>query len=355
MISSCIVSRNRLATGYLPMRLGIWHFICLSHVDVKRISSRLGLSVSETAAKTALKHLADIGLQDLRQATEDGYNVKRAVTSTVIDNQQQYQRVFEHGQGREAILKQGTGGTAIWLENVAQGAFSRSDYIERVIANDRAKLTTEELYESIDWCHTRSIQAHHHVRALIEFVPFLNPLSHLLSKRFRTAPLAKQRMGEGRITRIQCLKSNAEKEMELVGMQWVMQDFDEQRGFKPEYSEDLLDWYSGDGGSYKCMLSVRRNLLITQTLTPESIKADARTASGKIFTPEVWHMRSTNLSTVASNHFGPAASPDPSSLSRSAAATGMHRPPDLKKCNFYPTSRSLNLFWNANSLDCWRY
>ncbi|KAJ7933175.1 hypothetical protein B0H13DRAFT_1856462 [Mycena leptocephala] len=32
----------------------------------------------------------------------------------------------------------------------------------------------------------------------------------------------------------------------------------------------------------------------------------------------------------------------------------MKRPTDLKKCDFYPTSRSMTLFWVARVLDCWR-
>ncbi|KAJ7793699.1 hypothetical protein B0H14DRAFT_2622596 [Mycena olivaceomarginata] len=32
----------------------------------------------------------------------------------------------------------------------------------------------------------------------------------------------------------------------------------------------------------------------------------------------------------------------------------MKRPTDLKKCDFYPTSCSMTLIWEAQLLDCWR-
>ncbi|KAJ7886538.1 hypothetical protein B0H14DRAFT_3729305 [Mycena olivaceomarginata] len=73
-----------------------------------------------------------------------------------------------------------------------------------------------------------------------------------------------------------------------------------------------------------------------------------------ISTPETWHTKSTQLNSAATNHYGPAASPDPSSLSRSSNAANMKRPTDLKKCDFYPTSRSMTMIWEARVLDCWR-
>jgi hypothetical protein len=62
-----------------------------------------------------------------------------------------------------------------------------------------------------------------------------------------------------------------------------------------------------------------------------------------ISTPENWHTKATDLNSCASNHYGPAASKDPSSLSRSSNAANMKRPTDLKKCDFYPTSRSMTM------------
>ena len=47
-------------------------------------------------------------------------------------------------------------------------------------------------------------------------------------------------MEEGRITQIQCLKLNAEKEMKLAGMQRVMEDFDEQHGFNQSTQRSFL-------------------------------------------------------------------------------------------------------------------
>jgi hypothetical protein len=70
--------------------------------------------------------------------------------------------------------------------------------------------------------------------------------------------------------------------------------------------------------------------------------------------PEIWHTRWTQLNAIASNFYGPAASTDPSSLSKSATAAGAKRPANLKKVDFFPTSRSMQLFFEARVLDCWR-
>ncbi|KAJ7725278.1 hypothetical protein DFH07DRAFT_783025 [Mycena maculata] len=65
-------------------------------------------------------------------------------------------------------------------------------------------------------------------------------------------------------------------------------------------------------------------------------------------------MQWTKLNSIANNSYGPAAALDPSALSKSATATGAKRPSNLKKVDFFPTSRSMKLFFEARVLDCWR-
>ncbi|KAJ7886975.1 hypothetical protein B0H13DRAFT_1451991, partial [Mycena leptocephala] len=120
----------------------------------------------------------------------------------------------------------------------------------------------------------------------------------------------------------------------------------EQMGIEPDKSDNLLSWNRGDGATHGALKRIQR----IQVTTPNLYRS-FRNAIG---TPETWYTKSTSLNTCASNHYGPAASPDPSSLSRSSNAANMKRPSDLKKCDFYPTSRSMNLIWEARVLDCWR-
>ncbi|KAJ6601767.1 hypothetical protein DFH09DRAFT_1020041 [Mycena vulgaris] len=68
-IASFILSRNRYANGYLAMVLGVWHFACKSHVDVKRVYSRFGYSVGDTTARNALNSMTTASLVELRAET----------------------------------------------------------------------------------------------------------------------------------------------------------------------------------------------------------------------------------------------------------------------------------------------
>ncbi|THU75810.1 hypothetical protein K435DRAFT_622286, partial [Dendrothele bispora CBS 962.96] len=87
-ISSFIVSRNRYATGYLLLILGIWHFACQSHIDVKRVHTRIGLSVGDTAARRALEQLAKTSLASLRAEFDRSARLGILSHSTCIDNTQ---------------------------------------------------------------------------------------------------------------------------------------------------------------------------------------------------------------------------------------------------------------------------
>ncbi|KAJ7661825.1 hypothetical protein B0H17DRAFT_953379, partial [Mycena rosella] len=61
-ISSFIVSRNSYANGDLALPLGIWHFACKSHVDVKRVYCRFGSTVSDSTARKALNSMSEASL-----------------------------------------------------------------------------------------------------------------------------------------------------------------------------------------------------------------------------------------------------------------------------------------------------
>lgn len=123
-------------------------------------------------------------------------------------------------------------------------------------------------------------------------------------------------------------------------------DFDQQSGIDPEKSSNILSWVRGDGASHATIMRLKKYMAVA----PDIYKSFRNVIS----TPELWHTKSTDLNACAANHYGAAASKDPSSLSRSSNAANMKRPTDLKKCDFYPTSRSMAMIWEARVLDCWR-
>ncbi|KAJ7020892.1 hypothetical protein C8F04DRAFT_1224175 [Mycena alexandri] len=343
-ISSFVLSRNSYASGDLALPLGIWHFICKSHVDVKRVYSRFGSIVSDSTARNALNSMSAASLRTLQESVRDATARGESEWGKILDNVQQHSPVYEHGLGRENQLKVGTACTAFRYDDCEPGAFDAQDHIDRVLAEDRKNMTTESILKSIDWDHNDRITDLHFVRVLAEFSPHLSHLSAEISELFRTV-LAIYRI---RVTKktVQNLSTNSEREMTSQGMQRGRGDFDKQMGIEPSKCDNLLDWIRGDGGSHATLMNLKKYLGVEPNIY-ESCR-------NVISTPETWHTKATDLNSCASNHYGPAASKDPSSLSRSSNATNMKRPTDLKKCDFYPTSRSMTMIWEARVLDCWR-
>ncbi|KAJ7765118.1 hypothetical protein B0H14DRAFT_2403154 [Mycena olivaceomarginata] len=344
-ISSFVLSRNRYASGDLALPLALWHFACKSHIDVKRVYCRFGSIVSDSAARNALNTMTDASFAALRDSVAEAAERGEAVWGKILDNCQQYSPVWEHGIGRDNQLKVGTACTAFRLYDCKPGAFNADDHIARILQEERQNMTTDGLLDSIDWDHVNGVMHLHYVRILVEFVPVLQPLSKEITALFRNK-YAIHRIPDRGMTELQPLGTNSEHSTETQGMSRARVDFDQQMGIDPEKSKNILDWIRGDGASFATLKRLQKY---------ESTTLDVyKSCRNVITTPETWHTKATELNACASNHYGPAVSKDPSALSRSSHATNMKRPTDLKKCDFYPTSRSMTLIWEAQLLDCWR-
>ncbi|KAJ7751341.1 hypothetical protein B0H16DRAFT_1691293 [Mycena metata] len=216
-ISSFIVSRNQYVTGDLALPLGIWHFACKSHVDVKRVYSRFGSIVSDSTARKALNSMTASSLAALQDSVGDATARGEVEWGKILDNVQEYSPVYEHGLGRENQLKVGTACTAFCYDDCKPGAWRAADHIARIIGWDRKAMTVETINQSIDWTHIENVTDLQLARVLLEFCPHLQHLSTEISERFRTAPIAKHRL---RLCRkvLQGLGTNDEREVENEGM-----------------------------------------------------------------------------------------------------------------------------------------
>ncbi|PPQ73039.1 LOW QUALITY PROTEIN: hypothetical protein CVT26_014657 [Gymnopilus dilepis] len=303
---------------------------------------------SETLSVTrvALDSMTGSSLARLRELVKEATDRRQTEWCLVLDNVQEYCPVYEGGIARQSILKVGTAGTAIRLEDCQPGAFDLDSHLARVAQKKRKSMTTESLRTDIDWNHVHAIQALHWVRVLVDYIPELNNLSKEISARFRSEPLALHRMREGRKTVVQPLGTNAERETEIQGMARAILDFDEQMGVGAEAANQLLFWVRGDGASYSTALRLQRYLC--------SIPDNHNSFRNRITTPEIWHTKATMINSIATNHYGPATSKDPSSLSRCSGAVNFKRPANLSSCDYYPTVRSMSLIWETRVLDCWR-
>ncbi|KAJ7635590.1 hypothetical protein DFH06DRAFT_1336611 [Mycena polygramma] len=343
-LASFIVSRNRYASGDLAMIFGVFHFTTKSHIDVKRIYCRLGGSVSDTTARDALDSISASSMEELRAATQDAMRRGEMEDCTILDNVQEYDDVYEQGIGRQSVMKVGTAGTRVRLKDCKPGAFNAKIYYDRVALNLSKNLTVFSLFDDIDWDHISLAMKLHWVRELAEFSPLLNFLLPAISDMFRAEPVAKHRMRADRGgTEMQPLGTNGEHSTENKGMERAVADFDAQCGVDADADSGLLSWIRGDGASYAAILR------LTKFCAPLGDKF-----KNKISTPEIWHTGATDLNSIAANHYGPATSSDPSSLSKCSNTAGLKRPSNIKSCDYYPTMRNLSLIYTAHVLDCWR-
>jgi hypothetical protein len=325
------------------MVLRVWQFACKAHVDLKRVYSRFGYSVGNTTSRNAINSMTAASMVELREnvlaATERG----QTEGCTVIDNCQAYSEVYEQGIGRQNQLKVGTAATYVYLQDCAPGAFDAQPYYDKVALQERKTLTTDSLFDDIDWEHLRVVIPLHWTRVLVEFIPELQHLAKEIIQMFRERPVAIRRMREDRQTKCQGLGTNSEHSTETQGMERAVRDFDMQTGISIDNPGDLLSWLRGDGASYAGFLRLIKYC------------APLGKFKNKIATPEIWHEGYTELNSTAHNHYGPATSSNPSSLSRSSNIAGLKRPSNTKSCDYYPTVRNLTLIWTAHVLNCWRY
>ncbi|PPQ87647.1 hypothetical protein CVT25_011485 [Psilocybe cyanescens] len=340
-ISSFVLARNRYASGDLAMALGVWHFAAKLHVDVKRVYSRFGNIVSDTTVRKALNSLTGSSLAALRASVKDATARSETEWCLILDNVQEYCPIYEGGIARQSILKVGTAATAIRLDDCKPGAFDLQSHLTRVAQKGRTKMTVETLRTDIDWAHMQAVQALHWARVLVNYIPELKSLSTEVSLRFRSPPISMHRMREGRKTVAQPLGTNAEREIETQGMARAFLDFNEQMGIGPKEADKFLSWVRGDGASYATVRRLQKYVC--------SIPDNHQSFRNIIATPEIWHTKATMINSIAANHYGPAASKDPSSLSRSSNAAGFKRPSNLSSCDYYPTLLVFRVFLDAES------
>ncbi|KAJ7113608.1 hypothetical protein C8R44DRAFT_881891 [Mycena epipterygia] len=328
-INSLKLSRNRYASGYLALPLAVWQFACKAHVDEKRIFSRFGFTVHDTTASACLDSLTDTSLAKPRESVADGIANGTMRWQIVLDNVQQYCRQRDHRLGREDVLKVGTAATAILLEDCAAGAFDLQDHLDRVMKQERRQMTIDSLYADIDWAYTHELTALHWVRVLVQFIPQLAYLRAEVTAAFKSERMTKHRLPKDRINVMQPLPTNAEHSTETHGMMRALLDFEGTMGLDEKTMEGLILMVRGDGASIAAIWRIQKFL----SAHPNHYKAFRnRVPPG----PEIWHTRWTELNTIAMRQ------------------RQEQRPLNLKKVDFFPTSRSMKLFFEARVLDCWR-
>ncbi|KAE9385362.1 hypothetical protein BT96DRAFT_949893 [Gymnopus androsaceus JB14] len=311
-ISSFVLSRNQYVNGYMAIHMGIWHIATGSHVDA--VFMKL---LPDKLLRPWLKH--PLKIFELRLGNPEDEKRYQVLYRFVLDNIQEFLRVWEGGIGLENRMICACACTAIGLEDCTKDAFDFVDRFLRILKNEQAGLMVEKLYQSNNWTHICGVQSLHVLHALFSFVPSLEPMEKLVSDLFQT-DFAIHCMREGHKTKVTPLGCNSEKEIETAGMLCAIHNFLSQAGVSPVQASHLISWFGGDGGSVLAMDTVKKYL--ATMYDPEDPESDYKNLYNILLT---------------------------------IACAGFKCLTNFKDCgNYYPLSQSMTTIWETQILDCWR-
>ncbi|KAJ7202320.1 hypothetical protein GGX14DRAFT_570824 [Mycena pura] len=172
--------------------MGTYLLTTKANSDVKRMFSKLGLSVHDTTVCRALVTMAErkaaLHAQTVAALAVRAVAARRrsAISSSIT---------WSLRPDLEAIqLVTGTGCTALLLDDCAPGAFNLDAYQDRVILNARAQLTVNALLDDVNYDHLHHTACLHMVCELCSYVgahvPAMKEYLSLIMQHFRTQPVA---------------------------------------------------------------------------------------------------------------------------------------------------------------------
>ncbi|KAI0072322.1 hypothetical protein K474DRAFT_1574435, partial [Panus rudis PR-1116 ss-1] len=343
VISELVYARNQCA-NLLPLCRGISMFAMKAHQSIYRVSSRFAQCTPYTTVRNALVQMAHERRESLRQRI-------RAVW-IVLDNLQQWAKRRDQRIGNKSEMITGCGGTAVELElgKCGPNALYVDEWQKRCAEGRRRELTTDRLMDDIDWDHVQLINELHFLSTLVNFVPALQGYRDAVRKLFETEA-QKHQIDPNRRSKIQPLGTNAANEVSFQGMKEAMVDFFEQVGItKDSEGVDQIQFVSGDGKSFEAMGKVKKYL------TDESAGPLGRYKSFQfaLETLELWHTKWTELGRICHGKWGGSYDKqDPSTLGFMAKTVNVPVSPDLKKPEFYPNTRLIEITVTAHIIRCW--
>lgn len=309
-----------------------------AHQSVYRVGSRLAQCPPYTTVRNSLVTMAYKKRQSLRATNLNPRWL-------VLDNLQAYARRRDQRIGNANKMITGTGATVIEMEDCTPGAFDVDELDKKMKDLGRRELSVEAILEDIDWAHLESVSSLHFTDILVQFVPTLAVYRKQMPKCFKE--VAKHQINPTRRSKVQPLGTNSANEVSTQGMNEALADFFEQMGLTNETYSERLQFVSGDGKSFEAIGKLKKYL--------SSQDGNFESLGFVIEVLEIWHTKWHDLSRICASQWGPSGSNDPSTLSYLAKALNSPIPSDLKKVDFYPNARLIDVAVRAHILQCWEY
>ncbi|KAH8101947.1 hypothetical protein BXZ70DRAFT_891314 [Cristinia sonorae] len=344
LISEMLYARNQWV-NLLPLVRSISFFAMKAHQSIYRVGSRFAHCTPYSTTRRALVSMAKAKRAQLNEVrgAENPPDV-----AVVLDNIQASAKRRDQRIGTSDKMIIGTGATAVYMEDCPPGALDLDSLLEKRKKGERRMFSAQVLVDDIDFAHLDTVATLHWLDALVFFVPDLACYRSDLTKLFAT-DLRKHQINPLRQTQVQPLGTNAFNETSTTGMIKALRDFSKQLGID---SEDKLkgkvQLFHGDGKTFETIGKVKK-YLFGQPGNFESFQFAYEVQ-------ELWHMKWTDLVRICQGKMGKeAASVDPSTLAFLAVTIGSPVPSDseLKKVEFYPNARLLEVAVKTHMLHCW--
>ncbi|THU88270.1 hypothetical protein K435DRAFT_917531 [Dendrothele bispora CBS 962.96] len=212
-LNPLIVGQNRNVNGYLSLPMSIHYFSSQAHTELRRLTSRMGLSVHDSTARKSIASMTMKAQTQMQEETLEAAQKGTVSKCYLVGNCQRYADVYEGGVLRQSKMKVGTFGIECNLEDCPDNAWDAQDHFNRIAENQRASMSVNDLWTSIDWTHRHNSMSLYVLRTLAEEVSSLKKYIDIIDEKFKSS-MAIHRIPEKRRTVIQPLGTNAEHELE---------------------------------------------------------------------------------------------------------------------------------------------
>jgi hypothetical protein len=229
-----------------------------------------------------------------------------------VDNVQNWLHQRDVWMGQENEMNVGLAGIFIEVEDADPVACDPQEKCRLLAENKHALLTIEQLVEMLQQDHLERAFVLQWLHVLIHYIPQLQKWKEHVSLPFQTC--AAWLCLPAQPTKVHPLATSGKNETVTTELKDAMVDFFLQVGDKPDSYAHRLTLVGEDGLTYEKLVQLKHYMQFHN----DSFE------SFKLMEPSLaaWHMEWTDLSRIYKTHWDSLASPDPSTLSHSAATVG---------------------------------
>ncbi|KAI0308620.1 hypothetical protein OF83DRAFT_1036144, partial [Amylostereum chailletii] len=253
VISEVLYTRNSWVNLF-PLVRSFGLFTSMAPHSLYRLGSRLAQNTPFTMTEEALSTAAE----EKRVVMKARF--KNFVTDPILvvfDNIQTLARTRISCLGLKNQMLNGTGATAVEMEDCPPEAFNLGPIREKYESGTRREITVDDICKQTDNDHLMLAFSYHWLDALVQFVPALALYRAQVTRMFDDST-RKHQINPSRHTKVHPLSTNSANETTTSGLREAIHDFLSQLGLGQDGAVDHLMFFHGDGKSFEGIHKVKK-------------------------------------------------------------------------------------------------